>query len=202
MPQFCDPYERAFLQKTLRTDSVFCDIGANAGLYTLTAAQRIITGKIITIEPNPVMAARLRQNLLFNDAQNKAEVIEAAVGRDHAVLSLYLDRTNLGGSSLAVKKRDDADEIKVKVIPLLELAQSQAVTKIDILKIDIEGAEDEALVPFFDRAPSLLYPKHIIIEDSRTLWRQDLMVLLQQKGYVVTARTKMNFILSRQEVLA
>jgi hypothetical protein len=48
------------------------------------------------------------------------------------------------------------------------LAQEQVQT-IDALKIDVEGAEDSILMPFFLTAPHSLWPGFIVIEDTHEL---------------------------------
>jgi len=65
------------------------------------------------------------------------------------------------------------------------------------LKIDVEGAEDKVLVPFFSSAPEALWPNLIIIEDTRNLWRIDLFSLLAERGYIISTRTKLNVMMRR-----
>jgi hypothetical protein len=71
------------------------------------------------------------------------------------------------------------------------------VTGIDALKIDVEGAEDKVLVPFFRDAPSSLWPRLVVIEDSSAEWSTDLFALLKEKGYAVSSRSKQNVMLRR-----
>ena len=51
------------------------------------------------------------------------------------------------------------------------------------------------LTPFFRDAPSALWPKTILIEDSRHEWRTDLFALLAAKGYAVSSRSRQNVVL-------
>ena len=74
------------------------------------------------------------------------------------------------------------------------------VSRIDILKMDIEGAEDIALSPFLKKAPESLLPKHILIENSEHQWKMDLFGLIQEKNYRRVFRNRLNsiFKLSRK----
>jgi hypothetical protein len=68
---------------------------------------------------------------------------------------------------------------------------------IDALKIDIEGAEHLALVPFFDGAPEGLWPRLVLIEDRPVDWPLDLFGLMRQRGYIEVARSRHNVIFRR-----
>ena len=68
---------------------------------------------------------------------------------------------------------------------------------VDALKIDVEGNEAEVLVPFFRDAPETLWPRLILIEDSRQLWPVDLFALMAERGYRETARSHQNVVLRR-----
>jgi len=60
---------------------------------------------------------------------------------------------------------------------------------------DVEGSEDVILHSFFREAPPRMWPRLIIIEDSRASWKVDLMSILMAKGIAVNS--KQNFILRR-----
>src|SRR5690606_15924015 len=63
-----DTQERAILRDALKGGGTFIDIGANAGIYSLTAASAMAstTGHIVAIEPNPIMMSRLKANVAAN----------------------------------------------------------------------------------------------------------------------------------------
>jgi len=106
-------------------------------------------------------------------------------------MDLYLDRSNLGGASL-VSHKDGAARIQVSCRPLQQVLIESGVDRVDILKIDIEGAEDLALLPFYQSSSASLWPRYLIIENSEHLWRGDLVSVLRQRGYAVVCRTRMN----------
>ncbi len=195
MPQFFDPFERQFIHDNLPKDGVFVDIGANAGIYSLTAAKQLENnGKVISIEPHPKMAMRLSYNISLNNAEHKIQVLQYAITAEKGVMSLMLDDSNMGGNSLTQKRGDNS--IEVNCIPLHDLLQEQEISHIDILKIDIEGAEDTALIPFFNKTEPSLYPRFIIMENSKDQWQEDLEGKLFKAGYSIIHTSAMNCIWS------
>ena len=195
MPQFCDPAERAYLVRHLSLDGVFLDIGANAGIYTLTAARAYAaghgSGQVIAVEPNPVMQARLQTNLRFNQLESRVIVAPLALAASSGEVMLAINQHNLGESRCS-----ETDGLRVPALSLLDLLAAHAVTRLDGMKIDVEGMEDEILLPFLAHAPDVLLPRFIIIEDSTRRWKHDLLAALLQHGYLVVGRFKMNIVLS------
>ena len=69
-----------------------------------------------------------------------------------------------------------------------------------LLKIDIEGFEDQALTPFFENADAALWPRAILIEIAhQAIWQNDLISLLASNGYSEIFRTAENRLLVRDD---
>jgi hypothetical protein len=62
----------------------------------------------------------------------------------------------------------------------------------------VEGAEDRILVPYLTEAPRTLLPRFLIIEDNRSVRKEDLLGLLGRIGYVTKATSNANLVLSLQ----
>lgn len=196
MPQFFDWYERKALRGFLSEGGTFVDIGANAGVYTLTAAACIgAEGRVLAIEPNPAVLERLNFNAALNGFSGRIIVEQSCVGDREGEVELSLDDTNLGGSSLVEER--SSRKITVPCRKLLDVVAGHAFTRIDALKIDIEGAEDLALIPFLQEAPEELLPRLMIIEKSPSQWKGDLKSALKKAGYVLVETTRMNFVWER-----
>lgn len=189
MPQFFDVSERAYISTHLPPGSVFIDIGANAGIYTLTAARA--GGRVFSIEANPIMLERLAVNVGLNNYGGIVSIIPIALS-DHSGTTIFsISDTNLGESSIIASS---SRQIEVKCDSLLNVLSDHKISTIDGIKIDVEGAEDIILVPFFNQAPASLYPRFVIIENSQSRWRSDLLGLMVSKGYRLHSRHKMNAI--------
>ena len=176
---------------------VFVDIGANTGYYTLSLAR--MTGcKVLAIEPNPVTVDRLVFNIAANpDLAPLIAVARIGIG-PVGKFELHFEKS-LGGAS--VNKElfgTHAKSVTIQTRPLLELLESRGITGVHALKIDIEGAEDQALMPFFEQAPEALWPKTLIIEDAHShLWTLNVEAALKRAGYSLSARNGGNAIWKR-----
>jgi FkbM family methyltransferase len=199
-PQFFDSIEMALLQKQLTADFVFLDVGANAGAYTLFIANRVgRNGRIIAVEPHPTALARLHCNLALNGI-DWAKVVPAALSDHNGTVSLYVNERNIGSSSMLSGRRPDlvTQSIEVQCRRLTSLVLAEGLTRIDAIKLDVEGVEDRILVPYLLEVPRTLLPRFMIIEDNRAVWKEDLLGLLQRTGYVTHATCTANLVLSLQ----
>lgn len=194
MPWRFDLFEREYLKHHIPTDGVFLDIGANVGIYSLNVATMMASnGAIYAFEPNPAAYERLRKNFDLN-ADNLAcqcRLLKFGISDEEKTLHLFLNASNLGGSSLVSASSEHVD---IQCRPLLDVIQEEGITTIDGLKIDIEGAEDLALIPFFSTAAASVLPKILVIENSEQQWRSDLSSVIRDTGYTLVRRTRMNSI--------
>lgn len=197
--QFWDGEERAALAEAVAAapdQACFVDAGANAGLYTL-AARSVAGGKplrVLAIEPDPTNVRRLRFNLAASRAEDDVVVAEVALGDSEGQVRIGGDDSNRG--ELTVGETGSP----VALRPLLSVVQWAGFSRIDALKIDIEGMENTVLSHFFATAPRALWPGMVILEAQRGAVT-DALGLLLDKGYGVRTRTRMNAILVRAEAL-
>ena len=120
------------------------DVGANVGYYAMTAAALMGgSGSVHAFEPTPAVAQRLRQNVDLNGI--KTVIINAvAVGEMTGKLGLRLNADDSEGNSL-VAFGDDWAAVEVPVTTLDDYTASRGVSTVDVLKIDVEGAEVSVL---------------------------------------------------------
>jgi FkbM family methyltransferase len=183
--------------RTPRRPYVFVDIGANVGLYSLFAASQLGAGAdVVAFEPDPQSGARFCFNLACNPSL-KIRFLPIAISDKAGSVNLSPHPRDRGGTRI-VEGADPADGISAACEPLLEALARLGVTRIDALKIDIEGYEDRALLPFFSDAPVSLWPQLLIIEDTSELWRANLLASLAKLGYAAELRTRLNIVLSRK----
>lgn len=198
MPQFFDHIERRMMTKYLQKGGVFVDIGANAGIYSLTAAGLTgPSGHVLSIEPNPQVLDRLTFNMSLNGFEHQMHIEQSAVSDSAGFVDLLLDDSNLGGASLVTER--SAQKITVAAHTLLSIVMKHHLPRIDAMKADIEGAEDTALVPFFKEAPEHLHPRLLIVENSVSQWKLDLQGILAEKGYRPAMTTRMNLVFEKPQ---
>ena len=196
-PQYFDAAERELIASRAGDDFVFIDIGANVGGYALFVAG--IAGskaRILAIEPQPVVFDRLVYNIAANAAGTVKAIACAIMDRD-GDFTLFLDDDNRGGASIKTISANDhgTSALTVPAKTLLGLVREENLSHVDALKIDIEGAEDLVLVPFFRDAPRELSPRLIVMEQTSGRWQTDCVALALAKGYRQIATTRMNVVL-------
>lgn len=180
--------ELKFLSEGL-IGGVLVDIGAHVGTYALPLSRK--AKRVIAIEPNPTILGRLKFNQQASGAGNVVIVTVATGDRDGEVAFLD-DHANLGGSRVS-----EDGNIRVPVRLLLATLEEQEVTEIAALKIDVEGYEERALLPFFAAAPRTMWPRRMVIEHTHLakIAGEDFVGALAERGYRIVGRTKKNLLL-------
>ena len=189
--------ELEFLRAHTPSGGVFVDVGANVGTYAMVLARHVgANGRVIAIEPHPVTFARLS----FNNAASgftQVNLVAAAAGPADGELMIETDGDNLGASRI-VTGAAARDAIRVPSWRLQRILEEAGVSKIDALKIDVEGFEDRVLTGFFKEAPPTLWPYAVVIEHlSRDQWLEDCIADMRARGYAETGKTRSNTLLLR-----
>ncbi|NPU67993.1 FkbM family methyltransferase [Bradyrhizobium sp. 83012] len=189
--------ELDFLRSHLPEGGVAVDVGANVGTFALPLARHVgPRGRVIAIEPHPVTHARLSFN---RDASALAQVtlVAAAAGDSDGEVMIETDGDNLGASHV-VTGTAGGEAFRVPSLRLQAILERAGATKLDALKIDVEGFEDRVLTCFFRDAPSVLWPRAIVIEHlSRDEWQNDCLADMISRGYREVGRTRSNTLLLR-----
>lgn len=137
IPRLAHDYERFF---RVKRGDVVIDAGAHIGLFTLSIADR--AGTIVAIEPEPKNLRALRYNIKLRNLDNVL-IIEKALWNFRAKFPLYLGRTSLAHS--LIQNLASSRSIEVDADTLDNIVFGIGLQKIDFVKLDIEGAEVEAL---------------------------------------------------------
>lgn len=132
------------LEKFLDLGNVFIDVGANIGIYTLKAAKYVgKNGVVLAIEPFPDMVATLFHNVQANGFQNvRLRNLCASKHTQEAKLWMNSNKPNIFS---LVQVDEKASSLSTLTVSLDELFQWEALERLDYLKIDAEGAEEQVL---------------------------------------------------------
>lgn len=127
-------------QCRLGQDSVVVDLGGNIGAFTIWLAAINPDVRIYSyvFEPHPGNAALIRENLALNGVDD-CEVIEAAVSGQNG--TAWFD---VAGSFDAFKLTKNGT-LKVETLKLSSFVNERDIRKVDIIKMDVEGAEYEII---------------------------------------------------------
>src|SRR5215213_7865960 len=198
-PQYFDADELKVLTSKIKDGFTFIDVGSNVGWYALFLAQEAgpaVTTRILAVEPQPEIFDRL----IYNIRQNPSctiKAVDCAVADKTGELTLFLDPLNRGEASLKIVNSSQTDAIRVPAVTLLDLLSREGLTRVDAIKLDVEGAEDLVLDPFFRDAPASLYPSLFVVANVPERWQIDVVKLLKSKGYRQILETKMNLAFER-----
>lgn len=133
------------IRRHLSAGAVFVDVGAHIGYYSLKAAPIVGSGRVIAIEPNPPTVKELRDNIAASGA-TAIDVQPVACSDRESTIDLYAaPRANTGQSSLsranAAQEGAIAGVYRVRARPLDAIVADEHVSRVDVIKIDVEGAE-------------------------------------------------------------
>jgi len=197
-PGMLDGRAREFFAAVLGAGPWLVDVGANIGGYSLLLAGAREDLNILCVEPDPDMVQRLRANIGFNDLQARVRVAAVAIAPDLDQVTLFRDSRNRGQNTLLAGHVDAAgDRVTVPACTLDALLEQEGVAGSYAIKLDIEGFEEAVLEDFLRNAPADRWPEWVQLEQYRERPLGAAVQLLQQRGYRVHLRTRMNVILQR-----
>ncbi|WP_300570326.1 FkbM family methyltransferase [Flavobacterium sp.] len=137
----CEP-ELLYLNSVLKEDSTFIDIGTNKGIYLYQAEKIIQSGKIVGFEPNQEMVKFASH--LFPKAQIFPLAVSSQTGT--SVLNIPKKGTGLQDTRGSIEDLgDNVVRVEIKTITLDDWSSQQNIAKIDVVKIDVEGHEWDAI---------------------------------------------------------
>lgn len=134
------------LEKFLLPGGVLMDIGGNTGIYTLKAAQFFRQhggGAVVTYEPLPEMLAELKHNLQINQFDN-VRLRSICLGEQPGAADFWINFDRPASSSL-VARDPSATRVSTLVFRLDDVFPLEKLDRLDYVKIDVEGAEEQVL---------------------------------------------------------
>jgi FkbM family methyltransferase len=184
-----EPQETALLLELLRPGMTFVDVGANWGYFTLLAASRLgPRGQVIALEPDPRLFQLLQANV---DRNRFTEVVVrqvAAADRCGQAAFAQYDETSENWGLSHLTEDPCNGTCMVATCPLDDLLDEVGVDCIDLLKMDIEGAEELALRGMAAGLARHRY-KRLLLEVHPQMLKQrgrtvaDVFTLLRQANY-------------------
>jgi FkbM family methyltransferase len=191
--------ETAFCERVVKPGAVVADVGANIGLYSVLLARLVgEAGSVHAFEPEANNVRRLRVNLALNDLDNVV-VNQCAVFSSSGTQTLNVYRPALGSwHTLGRPKLTDPlrghapaepeSAVEVDTVSLDDYAQAQAIDRLDLVKIDVEGAELDVLqgaerMLADGRVDLLLFEVSLPQVEGMAHRPEDVFELLARHGY-------------------
>ncbi len=137
------------LKKVCKTDSVFFDVGANVGIFSLRLAQERSDITIYAFEPEPNASHCLRQTIEANSITS-ISLFQTALSNKEGNATFYFDGENHGGHSLNSNSIIDSgstilDKFSVSLTTLDQMVQQHSLSRLDVVKIDVQLHEESVL---------------------------------------------------------
>lgn len=176
------------LDRFVGPGEVFVDVGANIGLYTLKAARLVgPTGRVIAVEPGAVAGDQLLANVALNGFDQVRLVRGALSDRSGEGV---LRHVPLGNDPQAYSLLPDPaapDGERVRTLTLDELCAECGLDRLDCLKIDVEGGEEQVIAGGLSaierHRPTLIMEVNCPILERVDRARDGAWQLLAARGY-------------------
>jgi FkbM family methyltransferase len=132
-------HTRALFREAVGDGTVVLDIGAHLGLYSLIAASRCgRSGVVYAFEPDPRTFPLLVENVRRNGFEDRITPVQSAVSEHCGEELLFLDDSNLAVTGLVATGASDA-AVRASCVTVDEFLPVDQ--RVDVVKIDVEGAE-------------------------------------------------------------
>ena len=132
-------------EHAVRSGDIVLDCGANVGVYTresLNAGAKTV----VAIEPAPENIECLRRNFKDEIAAGRVIVYPKGVWDKDDVMTIQIDPENSAADSFLIQRKGGHEGSKVPLVPIDELVAELKLERVDYIKMDIEGAEQRALI--------------------------------------------------------
>ena len=146
-----EPDTTAYFAKVLGPGRAFVDIGANHGYFSVLAASLVgKSGRVVAFEPNPKIFRQLRTHVALNGFDDRVRLLPSALADAPGEARLFVsqDALNSGLSSLTPASEhlesgslSEAHTVSVPVDTFDHWFSSSGLSRVDLMKIDVEGAE-------------------------------------------------------------
>lgn len=151
--QHYEPDISSLMMRLVEEDDVVVDVGANAGFFTVLLATLVgPKGRVLSFEPEPNTAERLKNNIAVNAFENVTVIAQPASAAPGEV-TLFLNSDDVGGNALwnvgtfpgNVKSAGDPKPVAMQATTIDDEIARRQLPPPKLIKIDTEGAELEVL---------------------------------------------------------
>ena len=156
--------ETNFIRSVAKDDWVYFDIGANVGYYTLLFSTLSKNGRIHSFEPIPLCHHLLSANILLNNLNN-IRINNLALSNYSGVTKFSVSQKWETSSFIHTERDPLGEVIHVEVGRLDDYIKENGIERIDLMKIDVEGAEKLVLEGSLETlSKKELQPKILLVE--------------------------------------
>lgn len=187
---FQERLEHALFMALVSPSDIVVDIGANYGMYALSAGKRLGEhGRVLAFEPDIRSVRLLERNIQQNKLTSKIACVQVCLGGEDAETEFYATSESSFSGLYNNSRSDVLETLRIPIRTLDSQLREAGIDCIDLIKIDVEGAEPEVLrgaVDVLARCDVMLMLEVSIKnqDDARRMELATQLQWLEQKGYV------------------
>lgn len=189
-PSLTEPYITAqqYLDFAELTEGmVAIDLGSYSGLTSIAFSKAVgATGKVIALEPDPVNYEAAQTNIAYHTRINNLDnivLMHAAASSKKGVLS-FSSEGAMGSADASLVGNYRGKLVEVESLGLADIVEVNQLERVDFVKMDIEGSEEQVLAAsedFFRRfKPRIIIEPHLV---NKVLSDKTISAILQSYGY-------------------
>ena len=151
--EFPEQNEARLMSLLFTRSQCFYDIGANLGIYSILAAKLNPSLKIQSVEADPIVYARLMEHITKNQVSQQVSPHHVAIGDHEGHINLSVPQQKIVTTTSSIIGQHtshfldrDAAQVQVPLTTLDAMVYKQKLPAPDLIKIDIELAENLALI--------------------------------------------------------
>lgn len=188
-----EPAMHETIERWLPSGGVFVDLGANEGYFSVLGALRCgANGRVLAIEPQQRLLPVITRNAELNGV-GWVEILNVAVADVQGSAAVHLTAdTSSGGSGLHANTRYRLPTQSIETRTLCQVLDDAGLARVDLMKVDIEGFEYEALLGSTEvfathRVRALALELHPELLAKRGKAANDITAMLATSGYTASA---------------
>lgn len=182
-----------FLKEQVKQGDEVLDIGAHIGLFAVAASSLVMPkGKVYAFEPADDTIPLLTKTVILNHAGETISIIQAAVGKKNGTATFYVSNIKGDNSNSMISYKEDrqlfAKEVTLYAID--EFVKDQNLQNLRFIKLDVEGAELDALKGAMNTLKTLrpacivaIHPQPVLAKGDKL---EDIYDLITGCGYHIT----------------
>jgi FkbM family methyltransferase len=182
----------AWIERDLRSDDVFFDVGANIGGFTVFAGRRLgDRGRIVAFEPHIPNANSLIENILLNGLEQKVRLVTAALSNREGYAPFNYHAMYAAASTSQYGRNSyEGEEFVPKFVEIKHgctvdtLCGQGLIPRPNLVKIDVDGLDFEVLEGMRDLMSQRTGPRAVQIELG-TDSKPKIMQFCREVGYVL-----------------
>lgn len=183
-------WKTELFKEILKPEMLVVDVGVNKGYFSLLSAKLVgEKGRVLSFEPDPTNCEWIKRSIVENGYKN-IKLFPMGLSDANGEFDFYVGKKS-GQGSLLFNEKDAASStpIKVKTVPLDSVMRDENVSKVNLMKIDVQGADLKVIKGSFSTLNNLQY---LIMDlDTKILQEQEeIFEIIKAKGFNIYSISK------------